>query len=130
MTEEELKDLMSYELSKSEVEALRNISSRLASLATDRGWYDNPREDGTMIALMHSELSEALEGVRKDKQDDHLPHRKSVEVELADTVIRILDYGIQKGLDIPGAIAEKHRYNVNREDHSKAARAKKGGKAF
>ena len=119
-----------YKINDNQVEALREVANKLAALATDRGWYDNPREDGTMIALMHSELSEAMEGVRKNKQDDHLPHRKAVEVELADAIIRILDYSIQKGLDVPGAIAEKHLYNVTRADHSREARAAIDGKSF
>lgn len=45
-----------------------------------------------MIALMHSELSEAVEGIRKDLQDDKLPHRKSEEVELADCLERMCHY--------------------------------------
>lgn len=58
-------------------------------LAKRAGWWNDPatgepkdRNDGELIALMHSELSEALEGVRKNSNDSHLPHRKSVEVEL------------------------------------------------
>lgn len=88
------------------------------------------RNDGELIALMHSELSEALEGLRKNKQDDHLPHRKSVEVELADTLIRIFDYAGAKGLDLGGALAEKMEYNNNRADHKATARALADGKKF
>lgn len=82
------------------------------------------------LDLCHSELSEALEGVRKNKMDDHLPHRKSVEVELADAVIRIADLAGALGLDLGGAIAEKMAYNAQRADHKPAARAAEGGKAF
>ncbi len=48
----------------------------------------NPFE---ILALVHSELSEALEGERKSKMDDHLPHRPMAEVEMADTLIRLFD---------------------------------------
>ena len=50
-------------------------------------------EQGSKIALMHSELSEALEAVRKGRpKDQHLPERDNLTVELADCVIRIMDF--------------------------------------
>lgn len=82
------------------------------------------------IALIHSEVSEGLEGFRKDKQDEHLPHRKSLEVELADAVIRIADLAGALGLDLGGAIAEKMAYNAQRADHKPENRAAAGGKGF
>lgn len=82
------------------------------------------------IALIHSETSEALEGFRKDRMDEHLPHRKSIEVELADAVIRIADLAGALELDLGGAIAEKMAYNAQRMDHKPEARAAIGGKAF
>jgi NTP pyrophosphatase (non-canonical NTP hydrolase) len=82
------------------------------------------------LCLIHSEISEAMEGHRKNKMDDHLPHRKSIEVELADAVIRIADLAGALGLDLGGAIAEKMRYNSVREDHKPEARAALGGKAY
>lgn len=86
-----------------------------------KGFWDGPRNRGEMIALMHSELSECLEGLRKGLMDDHLPHRSMEEAELADTVIRILDYAAGFGLDVGGAIVEKMRYNTGRERlHGKA----------
>lgn len=80
------------------------------------------------IALMHSELSEALEGLRKDQMDDHLPHRKMVEVEFADAIIRILDTAEFMGLDVGAAIVEKLAYNAQRADHKPENRAQTGGK--
>ena len=67
-----------------------------------------------MLALIHSEISEALEADRKDLMDDKLPHRSGLEVELADAIIRIKDFAGGKDLDIYGAIQEKLAYNTTR----------------
>ena len=88
------------------------------------------RNKGEQIALIHSELSECLEGVRKNLMDDHIPSRKMEEVEMADALIRILDYCAGHGLDIEGAYQEKMEYNANREDHKVENRRKEGGKKF
>ena len=96
----------------------------------DAGWWDKPREKGTLLMLVVSEIAEAMEGERKDLMDDHLPHRKMAEVELADAVIRILDYAGAFGYDVEGAIAEKLEYNKHRADHKRENRAKEGGIQF
>lgn len=99
-------------------------------LSVDAGWHENPREVGTMLALIHSEVSEALEGFRKDLNDDHLTSRKMAEVELADAVIRIFDLAGSQGFDLGGALVEKLQYNSKRADHKKENRDKQGGKKF
>jgi NTP pyrophosphatase (non-canonical NTP hydrolase) len=88
------------------------------------------RNKGELICLMHSELSEMMEGERKDLMDDHLPHRKSAEVELADLFIRGLDYAGAYGFDLAGAIREKLEYNAKRADHTYEHREAVGGKKF
>lgn len=119
-----------YHLTYPDIATLREIQNKLHGQAKVMGWHNKPREIGTLIALCHSELSEALEGARKDLYDDHLPHRKMIEVELADCIIRILDMAGSLDLDVAGAIAEKHQYNANRADHKLANRAADGGKKF
>lgn len=61
------------------------------------------RNRGELMMLMVSELSEASDGNRLDLYDDKLPHRKMIEVELADAKIRILDAGGADNLDLTGA---------------------------
>ena len=88
------------------------------------------RNKGELLALIHSEISEALEGERKDLMDDKLPHRKMAEVELVDALIRILDYAAGFGYDLQGAFDEKMAFNAKREDHKHEARRIAGGKQF
>lgn len=98
--------------------------------AKNAGWHDKPREIGTDLMLIVSEVSEAMEGSRKDLMDDHLPHRKMLEVELADAIIRIFDTAGKYNLDLGGAFVEKLEYNRTRKDHSKESREAEGGKKF
>lgn len=79
---------------------------------------------GLRIALMHSELSEALEGVRKNNPpDSHIPAFSSEEAELADAVIRIMNHAKSRGCRLAEAICAKMEYNEHRP-------YKHGGKKF
>lgn len=105
--------------------------------AWNSGWYHDPktgeeiqRNHGEMFALIHSEISEALEGHRKNLMDDKLPDRKMVPVELFDAVIRSLDMiGRYYPDDVP-ALLEKMKYNDSRADHKPENRLKADGKKF
>jgi len=101
------------------------------------GWYHNLRTGrrkkrnlGEMLCLIHSEISEAMEGERKGLNDDKLKNRPMVEVELADALIRIFDYAGYRKLDLAGAVIEKLKYNAKRADHKIKNRKRAGGKKF
>lgn len=105
--------------------------------AVNAGWYHDPatgqpvqRNVGEVIALMHSELSEALEAHRKGLMHDKLTLRPGIEVEFADCIIRILDTSAALGLDVAGALIEKNRYNGRKKDHQLSERAKADGKKY
>lgn len=140
MTEQE--ELQSL---KPAAETLRRTQSLLADLnliskgvrsLNYKWWVDLEtgellkRNKGELLMLIVSELAECLEGCRKGLPDSHLPHRSAEEVELADTLIRILDYAAGFNLDLAGAVSEKLAYNLSRQDHSIEARKLAHGKKF
>lgn len=118
------------EITNYEVEVLNHLAHKIHAYNVWKGWWDDPRRFGETIALIHSELSEALEGDRKSKKDDHLPHRKNSEVEIADAFIREFDLCGREQWDIGGAIQEKFAYNKIRADHKKENRALENGKKY
>ena len=91
--------------------------------AQEKGWHDEPRETGTWLALMHSELSEALEADRKDLVSEHIPEFSGLEEELADVIIRIGDFSTLMGLRVVEAMIAKAEFNKGREH-------KHGGKKY
>lgn len=113
------------------LEAMIELSHTMSKVS---GWWDKGTDDPlifpTKIALMHSELSEALEADRKDKVDDHLPHLSGVSVEFADLLHRVFDLCGAFGISLSRAYVEKGLYNLERADHKPANRALKGGKRY
>ena len=89
---------------------LNELKERCYDTAKKNGFWDKERNDGEAIALMHSELSECLEAMRKGNWDG----KDGVAEELADCIIRILDYCGGKNIDIVSALERKTEVNKSR----------------
>lgn len=106
------------------IREFKAVQREIHANAVNHGWWNEDREDGTCVALMHSELSEALEAMRKGNEPDkHCPNFDAVTVELADCIIRIMDFAEKKRLPLADALICKHLVNVERP-------FKHGGKKF
>lgn len=132
-------------------QGLNVLSQMIHTRNVEAGWWTDPRTKESLegyiegmpeepryakrdvlnlLCLVHSEVSEACEGVRKNLNDDKLPHRSMFEVELADTLIRIFDLAGAHNLDLTGATLEKLGFNKTRPDHQLENRLGEGGKIF
>ena len=122
--------------SEMDVAATLNELVDVTHLANKKWWLnleDNtPKERNVpeMLMLITSELAEAMEGHRKGLQDDKLPHRKMIEVELADALIRLFDLAGGLKMDLGGAYVEKMAFNESRADHKRENRLAENGKKY
>jgi NTP pyrophosphatase (non-canonical NTP hydrolase) len=105
------------------INSFNAIANEIHKTAVEKGWWEEERNNGEIIALMHSELSEGLEALRKDLMSDHIPNYKGIEEELADVIIRIMDMAPARNWRIAEALIEKIEFNKSRE-------YKHGGKKF
>jgi len=117
--------------------AIESIVKECYGRSVAAGWHTDletgkPRERnvGEMIALIHSELSEALEGARKGLPSEKIAGFSNEEEEMADALIRIADYAGTRNLRLAQAYVAKLAYNAQRADHKIENRRAEGGKKF
>lgn len=120
----EINDVLHPMTQSTFLSTMQAVGEAVHAMNVEKGFYEKPSEFGTQVALMHSELSEALEAARTgDGPSEKIPEFSGVEEEMADAVIRIIDACQYRNLRLGQAILAKLAYNANRPH-------KHGGKAF
>lgn len=83
--------------------------------AVNKGWWEQDRNDGEALCLVHSEVSECLEAIRNgNPPDDKCPAFTNTEIEAADAIIRLMDLAAKRGWRLGAALVTKLLYNRTR----------------
>lgn len=115
---------------------INETAKEMHHISESKGWYSPPKSDGEALLLMHAEISEAAEELRKFGSDigprgddgwqdklgpttvyynaDKPTKPEGFGVELADCIIRIMDLCVYLGIDLEEMISLKAAYNQTR----------------
>ena len=100
----------------SSINAIDELQKEAHRIAVEKGWWDDDREAPECIAAIHSEMSEAFAAYRDgNPMSNKIPPFSQIEEELADVIIRVLDYAERNSFEIGKALAAKMAYNEGRE---------------
>lgn len=99
---------------------IRNLVKRSGETARNKGFHDEPRSFGDIIALIHSEASEALEADRENLGKKEIYFTEDwkaygVPIEMADILIRVFDVCWFYSIDLEEALSLKMRENEHRD---------------
>ena len=98
---------------------INEFAAEVHKNAVDHGWWEGERTFPEIVALIHSEVSEALEEYRNGRLPTEVytgngGKPEGIPIELADVIIRIFDYCGYAGIDIENVLEVKHEYNKSR----------------
>ncbi len=110
---------------------LNELANEIHTVSVNKGFYDGDRCAHEILALIHSEVTEALDELRIGRgksevlyegqpgfwsttQSELYPKPVGFPTELADVIIRTLDAAAFYGIDIDKVVREKIEYNKTR----------------
>lgn len=106
-------------------ESFKEFQIKVLKIAQDHGFHDGEVNDERCLLLIIGEVCEAMESLRRPEMepDHHIPEFTELEAELADVMLRCMNYAEAKGLRLAEAMEAKSAYNEKRP-------FKHGGKRF